>query len=302
MSSTEAAEVCANCGKAEVDNTKLRKCTACKLVKYCSVDCQKSHRSHHKKACKKRAAEIRDDELFTQNEGGCYLGECPICCLPLPMDESKSGINSCCCKIICMGCDSANMKREREQAQHPRCPYCREELPDMDEEEIKQNYMERAKVNDPVAMNELGRRCYSEGDYEAALEYFTKAANLGYIDAHFRLSFLYCNGGQGVERDLKKKIYHLEKAAIGGHPNARYNLGSHEFDNGSDERAMKHFIIAAKLGLDGALEVVKESFRLGLVSKDDYAAALRGHQAAVDATKSEQREEAYRARQEGLLY
>ena len=30
----------------------------------------------------------------------------------------------------------------------------------------------------------------------------------------------------------------------------------------------------------------------GLVSKEDYEAALRGHQAAVDATKSEQREKA----------
>jgi hypothetical protein len=29
------------------------------------------------------------------------------------------------------------------------------------------------------------------------------------------------------------------------------------------------------------------------VSKEDFEAALRGHQAAVDATKSEKREEAY---------
>jgi hypothetical protein len=32
---------------------------------------------------------------------------------------------------------------------------------------------------------------------------------------------------------------------------------------------------------------------MGVVSKEDYAAALRGHQAAVDATKSEQRDAAY---------
>jgi hypothetical protein len=32
---------------------------------------------------------------------------------------------------------------------------------------------------------------------------------------------------------------------------------------------------------------------MGVVSKEDYAAALRGHQAAVDATKSKQREEGY---------
>jgi hypothetical protein len=30
----------------------------------------------------------------------------------------------------------------------------------------------------------------------------------------------------------------------------------------------------------------------GFVSKEDFEAALRGHQAAVDATKSKQREEA----------
>ena len=109
----EAADTttcCASCGKAEVDEVKLKLCTACKLVKYCSVDCQKNHRPQHKKACKKRAAEIRDDKLFTENDES-YLGECPICCLPLPLDMSKSMINSCCCKRICNGCDYANKKR-----------------------------------------------------------------------------------------------------------------------------------------------------------------------------------------------
>ena len=55
---------------------------------------------------------------------------------------------------------------------------------------------------------------------------------------------------------------------------------------------MKLYIIAAKQGDDDALQNVKKFFHLGWVSKDDYA-ALRGHQAsAVDATKSEQSEEA----------
>ncbi len=53
---------------------------------------------------------------------------------------------------------------------------------------------------------------------------------------------------------------------------------------------MKHFIIAAKLGDDDALDAVKQGFQRGYVSKDDYAAALRGHQAVVDETKSEQRD------------
>ena len=55
---------------------------------------------------------------------------------------------------------------------------------------------------------------------------------------------------------------------------------------------MQHFIIAANLGDYDAVAAVKKYFVHGLASKEDYEAALRGHQAAVDATKSEQREEA----------
>ena len=85
----------------------------------------------------------------------------------------------------------------------------------------------------------------------------------------------------------------MEEAAIGGHANARYNLGNYEAVNGNFQRAIKHFIIAANLGSDDALDAVKHGFESGIFNKDDYEAALRGHQAAVDATKSEKREEAY---------
>src|SRR5210317_1025298 len=105
----EAADTmmcCACCGKAEVDEVKLKICTACRLVKYCSVECQKNHRKQHKKACRKRMAEIRDDRLFTQPDES-HLGDCSICCLPLPLDMRKSTLMSCCSKVICDGCDYA---------------------------------------------------------------------------------------------------------------------------------------------------------------------------------------------------
>jgi TPR repeat protein len=99
--------------------------------------------------------------------------------------------------------------------------------------------------------------------------------------------------GEGVEKDEKKTLYHLEEAAIGGHDFARHNLGYLEWKNGRIERAAKHWIIAAKLGYDDSLNALKEGYKKkGYVSKEDFAAALRGYQAAVDATKSPQREEA----------
>ena len=55
---------------------------------------------------------------------------------------------------------------------------------------------------------------------------------------------------------------------------------------------MKHWIIAATQGFDESIKMLLEIFQSGVVSKDDLAAALRAHQAAVDATKSPQREAA----------
>ena len=37
---TDAEAACANCGLVSSDATKLKHCTACRLVKYCGVDCQ----------------------------------------------------------------------------------------------------------------------------------------------------------------------------------------------------------------------------------------------------------------------
>ncbi|KAK1733467.1 Sel1-like repeat family protein [Skeletonema marinoi] len=151
--------------------------------------------------------------------------------------------------------------------------------------------MKRANANDPVALLQMGVRRYGDGDYDGAFRYANKAAELGDAGAHYQLACLYFEG-KGVEKDEKKAVYHLEQAAIGGHPLARYNLGANEKNNGRMDRAVKHWIIAAALGHDASLDAVKDSFRSGLVSKEDFAAALRAHQAAVEATKSPQREAA----------
>ena len=109
--------------------------------------------------------------------------------------------------------------------------------------------------------------------------------------AHHQLSTLYYYG-EGVERDEKRALHHAETAAIGGHPNARYNLGCTEAERGSLDRAAKHWIIASKLGYDPSLDDLKNLYKAGNVSKEDFTAALRGYQTAIEATKSSQRDEA----------
>ena len=282
-----SCECCASCGKAEIDDIKLVPCDGCDLVKYCGDDCRENHKPEHEEECKKRAAELRDELLFKQPEN-THRGDCPICSLPLPFDNHKSGMYPCCSKTICTGCVYANYIRFSGQMS---CPFCREPAPETDEEIDKQN-MKRIDANDPLAIHQQGAAQYMKGDYHGAFDYYTKAAGLGHADAHFRLALLY-RDGEGVEKDKGKEIHHMEEAAIGGHPNARHNLGAHEWNNNDNaERAVKHFIIAATQGNDLSIKMLMDIFKCELISKEVLAATLRAHKAAVDASKSPQREEA----------
>ena len=287
---SDAMQRCASCGTAENDDIKLKKCTACHLVRYCSVKCQKEHWSQHKKECKK----LRDEILFKQPESS-HLGDCPICCLPLPIDPSKSAFYTCCSKHICQGCHLVNQKRERDQRLQCKCPFCRKALPKtMDES--KKRLMKRIEVNDPVAMRNMGAFREMEGDYKAAFDYWTRAAAWGDAMAHYQLAGRYRKGLGVVEKDEKRALHHVEQAAIGGHPGARHNLGCMEERHGRIDRAVKHWIIATKLGYDESLNAVTDLYKAGLVKKEDFTAALRGYQAAINATKSPHREEVEKRR------
>jgi len=278
---------CAGCGIGEEDDIKLKKCSACYLVRYCSVQCQKEHRSQHKQNCKKRAAELFDELLFKQPES-THDGDCHICCLPLPTNDGKKcTIMPCCSQLVCNGCIYANDMRK---GTNHKCPFCQQARA-LNQEEADTYIMKRVKVDDPVALQQVGLRCYIEGKYNNAFEHLTKAAKLGDAQSHFFLSFLYRNG-QGVEEDKKKELHHLEEAAIGGHQFARHNLGCMECDNGRLDRAVKHWNISAILGHDKSVEMLKQVHMKGLVSKEDFATTLHAYQAAIDATKSSQREEA----------
>ena len=286
---TSCYECCASCGIAEIDDVKLVPCDGCDLVRYCGDECKGDHKSEHKEACKKRASELRDELLFKQPES-THHGDCPICFLPIPLDRRKYSIYTCCSKLICDGCVHANEKRAAERRLQHACPFCRKPTPTTDEEIYKRR-MKRVEANDPFAICQKGAEEAKQGNHRGAFEYWTKASELGHALAQYGLSVLY-RRGDGVEKDIGKEIHHLEEAAIGGHPDARHNLGVLESKNGNIERAVKHWIIAATQGGDESMKVLMKMFKDGFVSKEDLAATLRAHKAAVDATKSPQRKKA----------
>ena len=285
-------EVCASCGIKEGgdNNIKLKTCTACKLVKYCSVECQRKHRSRHKKACKKRAAELRDELLFKQPE--CtHLGDCPICFVPIPYEKDEDGSLSsvtyslCCSKSICDGC----LRESRMQGLDEKCPFCRTPFPETDAE-AKKMLGKQLERGNPNALSCRALEYKEEGNYSEAIKHFLRAVKGGNIDSHHQLGRMYLDG-MGVEEDHEKAIFHYEEAAIGGHPDARFNLGVIELNLGNNERAVKHWIIATRLGSKDVLEELKEGYKNGSVSKETFQEGLRGYQEAVNAMKTPQREE-----------
>eukprot|EP00984_Skeletonema_dohrnii_P027165 scaffold16627_cov70-Skeletonema_dohrnii-CCMP3373.AAC.2 len=143
---------------AEVDEIKLKKCDACDLVRYCSDNCQQDHSQQHEATCKERAAELRDEILFRQPESS-HVGDCPICCLPLPIEIvcCKSKLQTCCSKVICKGCFYANDLRQIEQSMDRTCPFCRHPTVTATEEEEYKMILKRVEANDPVAIAEVGR-------------------------------------------------------------------------------------------------------------------------------------------------
>ena len=291
---TEVVDTCcASCGKEEVDDVKMKPCDGCDLVRYCSDTCKEDHRSEHEVKCKERAAELRDEILFKQPES-THHGDCPLCCVPLSLEDGKRVLYPCCSKVICNGCSYADNARQWEQkGQQPTCPFCRHPVPETREEFYKIG-MKRVAANDPAAMRQMGAKHFRKGEYDSSFKYWTKAAELGDAVAHYNISAMYRNG-QGVEKDETKKIFHLEEAAIRGHPQARHILGRYVVKKDNFDRAVKHWIIAASIGDDHSITALKGCYKHGFVSKEVFAAALRAHHAAVNATKSPQREAAARA-------
>ena len=297
---------CANCGKGEQDADSLKTCTACKMVKYCNRDCQIAHRPQHKKECKKRTAELREEEIFKMPP----KPDCDICMIPLPTFQSGMFYHACCGKIICNGCSFAYTTsgvkeailkgKSQEEAiskgMKTACPFCRSPEPSSDKELVERN-KKRVDAGDVHAIFEHGCN-YAKGeaglpqDMDKALEFWQRAADLGHADANYNIGYNYFHGQGGLSRDIVKAKKYWVQSAIGGNMFARHNLAMFEGQAGNTEKAVKHYLIAVSFGDEISLNKIKELFRYGEVTKDDYTKALRTYQAFLDEVKSEQRDQA----------
>ena len=273
---------CAACGDSDDGDGILKACAACNLVKYCNRTCQIAHRPAHKKACKKRLAELFDEKLFKQPPP---KEDCPICYLRLPIEGDQYIYHPCCGKTLCSGCLYANTAAAA-YTQRRKCVFCRTEAPYSDEVLIER-MKKRAEANDAMAMYHLGTY-YRLGkiglrqDNAKALELFHKSAKLGHPPALYALSTCYREGG--------KETHHGQLAAMAGNVKARYDLGCDEYNAGNMDRAYKHWMISANVGCGLSMKGVQEVYKRGFVTKDDNAKTKRAYGISIDEMKSDDRD------------
>ena len=279
-------EICANYSK---EGGSLKSCAACNLVKYCSRDCQASHRPQHKKECRRRVAEFHDERLFKDPPP---LEDCPICFIRLPVSNTGKMYQTCCGKVICCGCIHAVKKTDGGVGL---CPFCRLPPPKSDEEMMKR-LQKRMDAGDGYAICGYGSY-YAYGmkglpqDIDKALDLWHRAVKLGYYEAYHNIGYTY-DSGKGVAIDKKKANHYYELCAMKGSLRARHNLGAFEKQVGNMERAAKHYMIAARSGGEKSLKTIRGFFMLGYVSKDEYANALQAYQRYLGEVKNSQRDEA----------
>jgi len=204
---------------------------------------------------------------------------------------------ACCGKMICRGCIHAPVYDDKgNEVDNKKCPFCRTPPPKSAEENLKR-LEKRMELNDAEAIYNMGccyalRRHGLPQNQAKALELFHRAAELGYTGAYYNMGVAYDNG-LGVEMDRKKAIHCFELAAMGGDAMARGNLGCTEGNAGNNDRALRHWMIGVKNGDSNSLGYIKQMYKNGHTTKDNFAKALRLYQVYLDEIKSEQRDQAY---------
>jgi TPR repeat protein len=207
--------------------------------------------------------------------------------------------HTCCGNRICDGCSYTMAETEGKNMEL--CPFCKapQARSDKDDVERLKKLMEKGNA---YAFYQLGGfyrngTCGLPRDRAKANELYLKAGELGCADAYYNLGCAHENG-RGVEIDEEKARYYYELAAINGSIAARHNIGFMELQTGTGnhQRAMKHFIIAARAGDDESLDVVKGGYMNGFVIKEEYANTLRECQKSQDEMKSDARDKALAAR------
>ena len=124
----------------------------------------------------------------------------------------------------------------------------------------------------------------TDADYEKAVEYYEKAANLGSTDAAYSLAIIYYLGIH-FDVDYEKAIEYLQMGLEQGDSRCQYLMGeSYYFGNGVEqdyEKCAEYYKMAAEQGLPIAMNNYGDLFETGMGVELDYDQAFYWYTKAV---------------------
>ena len=230
--------------------------------------------------------------------------ECPVCFVPLPLDDKESTYCLCCGKSICTACtmetlraiNVINVKRAKEKLPPlaNSCSFCRSTRTSTTESQFE----ERVRKGDDEAAISLALK-YRDGDADMnipkdeakTLELFHYAAdNLGSLAAMSKLGTLYSDGEHGAPKDRMKGRKYLEDAVKMGDVCARNTLACVEAESGNIKLAIRHWKLAAAAGDTVSTENLWKCFYKGALEKAELEETLRAYKEGYDSMSSEERE------------
>ena len=269
------AGVCANCGRSsdggEGGLFKLKNCTACRLVKYCGVECQRAHRKQHKEACKQQVAELQGERLHSASVStgtqdiiaammiyGACERELPESAYSREQRGRRQSIGRC-EECVAGGNQLVLMRQGRTRSEEDDCPICSLPLPfDVNQSVFKACCMKLVCNGCILAARKRGmfdcpfcRAPVPEKDSQV-LAMIEKRAGAGDPLAIWHLGMKYHHGQLGLEKDATRAVELWERAAELGVKEAHYSLGV-LYDQGTEVekdtvKAIRHYEAAAMRG------------------------------------------------------
>ena len=131
-------------------------------------------------------------------------------------------------------------------------------------------------------------------DKAEGLKWYHRALDAGDGMAAFHLGSCYWQG-DGVERDMEKGMGHYHKSAELGVMHAFSVIGRFHLTVGEIEEGILNLRKAAmcgtSMGDDSIFKDLRDGFKYGYITKDEYAFTLREYQAPCNEMKSDMREQ-----------
>jgi TPR repeat protein len=221
---------CAWCRKLGNEGQRLRKCTKCSSVSYCSQECQAKHwkQGRHRKACK--AGPLGEDTTATKEAPGSIRGNKKIRSAECETNNKQATILF---KDVLRG-----LSQRGDRWAHQAIPKERHDLT-----KAVELWKLAADLGHPLADFHLGHcfelgfnpGCVHDPCFEEAFKYFKKAADTGLDVAQRKVGIMY-KVGCGVAQDPVAAFDWLQKAAQQGDAEAEYRLSSlYETDEAGQE-------------------------------------------------------------------